>query len=154
MLLTRKLDLLGSIKPVTSTTAASFETQSNRSRRHGTASRNDESIFEVLSTTVDENETALTSTSTSQFVPKKKAQKRPPQEPIPEIVLEDDDDDDNDNNNNTSEKNKANEVKAQAEAVSKLSNYQCMGKSNRPLTLLEKKLQEKLNISSRFLQST
>lgn len=152
MLLTRKLDLLGSIKPATSTTAGVFEAQSNRSRRHGTASRNDESIFEVLSTTVDENET--TSTSTSQFVPKKKAQKRPPQEPIPEIVLEDDDDDDNDNNNNTSEKNKANEMKAQAEAVSKLSNYQCMGKTNRPLTQLEKKLEEKLNISSRFLQST
>lgn len=153
MLLTRKLDLLGSTKPSTAAIAAAFETQSNRSRRHGTASRNDESIFEVLSTTVDENETA--STSTSQFVPKKKAQKRPPQEPIPEIVLGDDDDDDDDaNNNNTSEKNKANETRAQAEAVSKLSNYQCMGKSNRPLTQLEKKLEEKLNISSKFLQST
>lgn len=122
--------------------AAAAASQSNRSRRFGTASRNDDSIFEVL---VDEN------VSSTPYVHKKMAQKRPPQEPITEITLEDDDEDEE--LDRRAVVNKANEARAQAETVSKLNGYQAVNRSSRPLTQLEKKIEETLNMSKKLIES-
>lgn len=121
----KKPELLPSI-----TTKTSLE--SNRSRRLGAASRNDDSIIELF----DDGG------SSTPLVPKKVAQKRPPQTAIPQINLADDDDDDEDANR-----------AEQTQAVAKVSSYQAFNKSNRPITEFEKKLNEKLNRNTTFLES-